>query len=513
MPEKTEQVKLMGQIYSRASFVTVWLGTSDTQDSDLDQIEEYRNNFQVAAAFVLIKRLKSMDLRSNTLSAFNILASEGIQPAWEFTLKLLSHDYFQRSWIIQEIVLASSARVVYGKVEMDWEAFAGGLLELTYGNFATNKLSETRGGSTRSLRPTTTLVNIGQIQNWRRKIQQRKQISFKDVAFGTRLFKATGLRDKVFAMHGFCPNTNGVWTVPNYSLVLLDVYRDATLRLMDEESVTRVLFAAGTGRFSDTTPGLENLPSWVLDWSRTSYEVPLSYLSPKIDYRAGGAAPIHPNAHRQTGASLFLSAFVLDTIVELAPSMNSGVSNPAQQFNQEQAMEDLQQMPRNSYEFIRDSAYVHNPYPYTAPPQQVDELVWRLLIGDRTNTHRPAHADVRDLYEVFLHFLQGPEFAGANDVELLTQKCHEYATFAGRAWFQRRVCITKNGYVGLVPPFTIIGDVVAVVVGAQTPFIVRPVHGGARESRYQLVGECYIHGIMDGETLASVPWTGIIEVV
>lgn len=189
------------------------------------------------------------------------------------------------------------------------------------------------------------------------------------------MFKATELRDKVFAMHGFCPNTNGVWTVPNYSLALLDVYRDATLRLVDEEGVIRVLFAAGIGRFSDTTPGLEDLPSWALDWSRTSYGVPLSYINLKIDYGAGGAAPIHLNSHRQNGAPLFLSAFVLDTIVELAQLMFGGVSNEAQSFEQEPAIEDLLQVPRNSYKFIQDSAYFHNPYPFTALPQHVDELV------------------------------------------------------------------------------------------------------------------------------------------
>ena len=38
--EKTAQVKLMGQIYSRASFVAVWLGSSDTQDLDFHRGEE-----------------------------------------------------------------------------------------------------------------------------------------------------------------------------------------------------------------------------------------------------------------------------------------------------------------------------------------------------------------------------------------------------------------------------------------------------------------------------------------
>jgi len=40
-------------------------------------------------------------------------------------------------------------------------------------------------------------------------------------------------------------------------------------------------------------------------------------------------------------------------------------------------------------------------------------------------------------------------------------------------------------------------DVVAVLFGSTTPFVVRRVVGMAK--RYKLVGECYVHGIMDGE--------------
>lgn len=120
---------------------------------------------------------------------------------------------------------------------------------------------------------------------------------------------------------------------------------------------------------------------------------------------------------------------------------------------------------------------------------------------------------MRGLYEAYL---QATDLLGVSDVEMpqmLPEMFQEYLNYMGRGCSQRCICITKNGYVGLVPQFTVTGDIMAVVAGAQTPFIVRPVHGGTRESRYQLVGECYIHGIMDGETLASVPWTGIIEVV
>ena len=61
---------------------------------------------------------------------------------------------------------------------------------------------------------------------------------------------------------------------------------------------------------------------------------------------------------------------------------------------------------------------------------------------------------------------------------------------------------------GVVPPFSAIGDEIAVFRGMQTPFVVRRVvdkrgGGGYSDADYLHVGECFIHGIMDGEVVES----------
>jgi hypothetical protein len=48
----------------------------------------------------------------------------------------------------------------------------------------------------------------------------------------------------------------------------------------------------------------------------------------------------------------------------------------------------------------------------------------------------------------------------------------------------------------LLPPGTKTGDLVFVIFGASTPFVLRQ---GDQAEVYQLVGECYVHGFMDGE--------------
>ena len=68
-----------------------------------------------------------------------------------------------------------------------------------------------------------------------------------------------------------------------------------------------------------------------------------------------------------------------------------------------------------------------------------------------------------------------------------------------RACFNRQLAITNGKLLGLVPETCVAGDEIFVLYGGQVLFILRPWRGS-----YKLVGECYIHGIMDGQALRSV---------
>ena len=59
--------------------------------------------------------------------------------------------------------------------------------------------------------------------------------------------------------------------------------------------------------------------------------------------------------------------------------------------------------------------------------------------------------------------------------------------------YYRRMIVTQNGYIGLAPCTTEPDDIICIFLGAQTPFILRQ-----EEDHWILLGECYIHGMMDG---------------
>lgn len=68
----------------------------------------------------------------------------------------------------------------------------------------------------------------------------------------------------------------------------------------------------------------------------------------------------------------------------------------------------------------------------------------------------------------------------------------------------RRLMITDNGYIGWAPDNMYgpsvdqvrKGDLIAIILGCSTPIIIRP-HGDV----FQVLGEAYIQGLMDGEAM------------
>jgi len=65
-------------------------------------------------------------------------------------------------------------------------------------------------------------------------------------------------------------------------------------------------------------------------------------------------------------------------------------------------------------------------------------------------------------------------------------------------WEGRALCSSGDGRLALVPQQTRESDSIFLPFGSRVPFIVRKA-----ESDWKLIGECYVHGIMQGELFAG----------
>ncbi len=89
---------------------------------------------------------------------------------------------------------------------------------------------------------------------------------------------------------------------------------------------------------------------------------------------------------------------------------------------------------------------------------------------------------------------------------------NKWSRAANGASKNRKLARTEKGYFVLGPKVMVVGDVVCVLFGGKLPFCLRPCG-----NRFLFVGECYVHGMVDGEALdmmeAGQLWEEVFDIV
>ncbi|KAK4446376.1 hypothetical protein QBC34DRAFT_496900 [Podospora aff. communis PSN243] len=451
-------------------------------------------------AFRLVEELRTTATFSKEdLAAYQEAAGYCRTPRWTPLMHLLEHEWFERVWVAQEVVLAAEARVMYGGVHHEWEHFAAGIAVLGSKSVLAGPLGWSDGpdGPLRRTQVRALHVrNLITLQDWRRKrVREGQLLPFKEVLSEARLLKAKEPKDKVFGIQGIVARNNaGSWTKPDYSAVIsvADVYYGAAMRLIDEHGVLELLSHAGVGYAADNG-GVEGLPSWVPDWSVSRLGVPLGYVGrSQTEYRAGGTEG--GNTHRQVGRRLILRASLLDTVAELAPTFVDLNKYGIEELRSAAEAFDASRV------LLMTSSLTADPYPYQLPKDSkepfmsLDDVFWRLLIGDRTEADWPARDSARQLFDSFDRVARKVQTPGVenrtepvgNDELERNMPGQRYAALMGRAWRGRRVAVTRRGYACLVPGGERKGDEIWLVAGAPTPFVFREAEateGGGQSPR------------------------------
>jgi Heterokaryon incompatibility protein (HET) len=84
---------------------------------------------------------------------------------------------------------------------------------------------------------------------------------------------------------------------------------------------------------------------------------------------------------------------------------------------------------------------------------------------------------------------------------------YNYLKYARYQLLGRKIFVTSQGYLGLGPQHLQTGDVVALFEGADLPYVLRTRNNGG----FELVGESYVHGIMNGEFIEKGVDTELFE--
>lgn len=137
------------------------------------------------------------------------------------------------------------------------------------------------------------------------------------------------------------------------------------------------------------------------------------------------------------------------------------------------------------------------------------ENFWRVLVADRG----PNGINAPSLYRLaFLYCLQHRTESGNFNTDLIIDLCEKKSyslivDFLRRVQsviWERKLLVFKNGNsldLGLVPMATKTKDVLCIIYGCSVPVVLRKKETADGQSYYQLIGECYIPKMMDGEAL------------
>ncbi|EAT87361.1 hypothetical protein SNOG_04970 [Parastagonospora nodorum SN15] len=145
---------------------------------------------------------------------------------------------------------------------------------------------------------------------------------------------------------------------------------------------------------------------------------------------------------------------------------------------------------------------------------------WRTLCADRNGNGDPAPDSWVSAMENLLVMLNSETASGIDIEELLDNDIPELVrTYLlvvrdivwNRRTFRSDINLCGKQFVGLVPPNARIGDQICILYGCSVPVVLRKLESPDQTLQWQLVGDAYVHGIMDGEFLRGLTGDERIE--
>lgn len=335
MAEKATQISLMGDIYSGAKNVIVWLGS---ESSDLFDFSAARKTLSKALSNLDREDEAAMQnpLDPNFLERLGVESAEDWIKMWQKYFRFFQRRrWFRRAWIVQEVALARDITFQCGEKTVLWkDVYALGLLLRDSGwrhSLAEGMNSNPRGGigdeADRLLEYRDQVLNGGpsdpkftnmfaaangassELELWFSYLQYMIQ--------EIRRYQASNMKDKVYAVlglvKGFLPKDSAGHITPDYSLPLEDIYTSVTMSILLELPILSCLSYVGNKPIGLTSL---SLPSWVPDYRAALGRVPLIHLGNHTCFNASGVDPPISAFRRFQGHILELQGRLVDTVID-----------------------------------------------------------------------------------------------------------------------------------------------------------------------------------------------------
>lgn len=326
-------------------------------------------------------------------------------------------------------------------------------------------------------------------------------LGLTDLLWRMRPHKASDLRDKVFALLNIAVDNEPGGIQVDYRKTIIEVYAETTKYIIRRHRSLRILSLVHK----------KDLVTWIPDFrdAAAELEVPNLRHLPKVIHRTRGN-----NIYRASGSTNADCPDGGPDLQLLVRGIKVGVIVKRSSPHGHIAVEGADALGPGTvwegpwHQFARanatDSKYIHTDEDIDIVFRKI--CIWDKLPGEDLNRRRRTKP------------VRG--FPPLGRLEWKNDGRGKYTTYGPRETMEtlvyhntvrKRMFVTDSGHLGSGHRGLELGDQVWILMGNDMPFVLRSngsEAGGPEPDQYVLNGECYVHGIMDGEFLIDAARMG-----
>ncbi|KAI0451780.1 heterokaryon incompatibility protein-domain-containing protein [Xylaria acuta] len=488
--EKGEQVQMIRQIYQRGSQTLAWLG---------------KLPLEAQLAFRSIQ---------GSVGASKISTSHTESQYLENLRALLELPYFTRVWVVQEIAVSPSVRIISGRDSISWDDLVNAIQMTITDKMGPRPYIDERFYYMRSF------TRFASMSYTRSKFLADGHLDLTLLLADHRNCAASDTRDKLYALLGLANEAkvvNELHISPDYreEHTAAEAFTDTAASIL---KVSGNLDLLSIPRISTSDPSELSLPTWVPDWSRPSISYALPPISSKWSFATTRKSSSHPIF--RDASTLGLLGYVFDEVSRTTPGAAErpgpvpNLSRFGLWFSQVAATTRFVTKNTRAWKTWRREIGSHYAGRYVTG-ESISRVFWRTLTCGRPFGNENDELQAYNKWEKDVGSRKGPSgvidlsfiwmiYACAREIRrdlgtsLLGIKSSEVRNAAVLMSYGRSIFVSKGGYIGLGPSSLHAGDCLAFLEGGKAPYVLR-----RKGELYEIVGDCYIHGLMQGEAFDS----------
>ena len=398
-------------------------------------------------------------------------------------------EWWHRAWVVQEAIIPEKALLVCGSDSLPWSTIEQA--SLNWRKHAKTCCAEllrhyppNQNWAIRHV-----IAEVKKIARLREERARGIAVSLPIILSEFRARGATDPRDKIFAfidlMKQQDSGSTGAQIVANYNLELLQVYEQAISSIIASTNSLEILISTNLNRQGSAWP------SWVPDWSVPVENSQLSTLNLRrsLCYSASGSeqaqATVRPNSILSASAIFIDKAFKIGNFIKETKDWGQLLAV----FKE---WEQICGLPDHG----------HEPYPTGGT---VLDAHWRTILGNLTSMAQTEQMGVQYRKAVDADF-DSYKTWWAETKEKGSGVIDHIGDIILGTFVTKTLFVTLGGLFGIGPMGMREDDEIYVFLGSNVPFVLRPLKPDGdgvdcSELCYRLVGDCYLHGFMEGSAL------------